>query len=47
MTCLNIPWEDSYIGGWIGEPTRELRIQKLKPKHHLARPQLNVGEMIK
>ena len=36
MTRFDIPWEDNYIGVWAGEPARELRIRKLKPKHYLA-----------
>lgn len=36
MPRFDIPWEDNYIGAWVGEPSRELHIRKLKPQHYLA-----------
>ena len=36
MTRYDIPWEDNYVGVWIGKPSRELRIRKLGPRRYLA-----------
>ncbi len=36
MTKNDIPWEDNFIGDWVGEPSRELHIRKVGPKCYLA-----------
>lgn len=36
MTRFDISWEDNYIGVWIGEPSRELRIRKVRPRRYRA-----------
>ncbi len=36
MTRLNYHWEDNYIGAWVGEPLRELHIQKIEHQTYLA-----------
>ncbi|MHC4351992.1 MAG: hypothetical protein ACYS0H_04665 [Planctomycetota bacterium] len=46
MTRYDIPWEDNYVGVWIGEPSRELRIRKVGPRRYLATLLIN-GQPIK
>lgn len=36
MTRFDIPWEDNYVGDWVGEPSRLLRIRKIAPRKYLA-----------
>ena len=36
MTRFDIPWEDNYVGNWLGEPTRQLQIRKVKDRRYLA-----------
>ncbi len=36
MVNFGIPWEDNYVGDWVGEPARTLHIRKVKDRHYLA-----------
>jgi len=36
MAQFDIPWEDNFIGDWVGKPSRKLRIHKVRPRHYLA-----------
>ena len=36
MSHFDIPWEDNYVGEWIGAPARKLNIRKSKDRHYLA-----------
>lgn len=36
MPRFDIPWEDHYIGIWVGPPSRELHIRKVGPSRYLA-----------
>ena len=36
MTRFDIPWEDNYIGTWIGEPSRMLTIRKVGRRKYVA-----------
>lgn len=46
MPDFNIPWEDNYLGVWVGSPSRELRIRKVGPRRYLATLLIH-GEPIK
>ena len=41
MTRFDIPWEDNYVGRWIGEPSRTLTITKVGPRRYLVTLMLN------
>jgi hypothetical protein len=36
MTRFDIPWEDNYVGRWIGEPSRVLTITKVGARRYLV-----------
>jgi serine/threonine protein kinase len=46
MTRYDIPWEDHYIGVWVCEPARELRIRKVGTRRYRATLLIN-GEPLK
>jgi hypothetical protein len=36
MTRFDIPWEDNYVGRWIGKPSRVLIITKVMTRRYLV-----------
>lgn len=41
MHRLDIPWEDNYVGTWVGEPSRVLTIRKVGKRRYAV--SLTVG----
>ena len=41
MTRFDIPWEDNYVGRWIGEPSRVLTIRKVGARRYVVSLLLN------
>jgi len=38
---IDIPWEDNYIGTWVGEPSRVLTIRKIGHRKYVASLTIN------